>query len=97
MKTITTPVQWKSKSTEKITNELIKLIDLSSENDIQLHVGQINKKGTISIKDYFFSSLGTFKKEILQESKKSIYNDLEDMVYRSQLPYDEIIDKFGPK
>ena len=33
-----------------------------------------------------------FKDEILEEIKKVKYNDLEDLVYRFQLPYDEIID-----
>ena len=38
------------------------------------------------------SSLGTFKNEILEELKNDKYNDLEDLVYRFQLTYDEIID-----
>ena len=38
------------------------------------------------------SSLGTFKNEILEELKNVKYNDLEDLVYRFQLTYDEIID-----
>ena len=44
------------------------------------------------MKDYSLSSLGTFKNEILEELKKSEYNDLEDMVKRYQLTFDEIID-----
>ena len=46
--------------------------------------------------DYSSSSLDTFKSEILEELKnnciKSKYNDLEDMVCRMQLTYNEIID-----
>ena len=38
------------------------------------------------------SSLGTFETEILEEIKNVKYNDLEDLVYRFQLTYDEIID-----
>ena len=33
-----------------------------------------------------------FKNEVLEEFKKVEYNDLEDLVYRFQLFYDEIID-----
>ena len=38
------------------------------------------------------SSPGTFQIEIFEVSKNSKYNDPEDMVYRIQLTYDEIID-----
>ena len=38
------------------------------------------------------SSLGTFKNEIVEEFKNAEHNDLEDLVYRFQLTYDEIID-----
>ena len=34
----------------------------------------------------------TFKEEILEGLKKTKYNDLEDLVYRYQLTYDEIVD-----
>ena len=89
---ITTPGHWNSESAEKTIDELVKLIDLRSENDIDLHVQQVRKKGIILIKDYSLSSLGTFKSEILGEMKKSKYNDHEDMLYRLQLKYDETID-----
>ena len=42
--------------------------------------------------DYFLSSLGTFKNEILEKIKNSKQDDLKDMVYRFQLTHDEIID-----
>ena len=32
------------------------------------------------------------KYEIFKELKNSIYNDLEDLVYRMRLSYDEIMD-----
>ena len=32
------------------------------------------------------------KNEILEDLKKAKYNDLEDLVYRMRLSYDEIID-----
>ena len=33
-----------------------------------------------------------FKEEVIEELKNAIYNDLEDLVYRFQLTYDEFID-----
>ena len=59
------------------------------------------EKRIILIKDYSLSSLRKFKNEILEDSEKAKYNDLEDVVYRFQLTYDEIIVildlKFNPK
>ena len=43
-------------------------------------------------KDYLLSSLDIFKNEILEELKIAKYNDLEDLVFRFQLTYNEIID-----
>ena len=54
----------------------------------------------IGDKEYKLSDFDTQKNEILKEFKKIKYNDLEDMVYRFQLTYDEniaIVDlKFNP-
>ena len=66
---ITTPCHWNSKSAEKTFDELNKLIDLRSENDVELHVEQVRKKGIILINDYSLSSRGSFKKETLEELK----------------------------
>ena len=68
-----------------------------SPNGIELHVEQVRKKGIILISDYSLSSLGTFKNEIHEQLKNAKYNDLEDLVYRFQLAYDEIIDKLDLK
>ena len=38
-----------------------------------------------------FQTLILKKNEILKEIKNAKYNDLEDLVYRSQLTYDEVI------
>ena len=66
---ITIPGHCNSKSAEKTIDELVNLLELRSENDIELHTEQIRKKGLILIKDYSSSNLGTFK-EILEELKK---------------------------
>ena len=42
---ITTPGHWNSKSAEKTIDEIIELFELRSENDIELHVEQVRKKG----------------------------------------------------
>ena len=89
---IIVPGHWESKSAEETVDELNKLLDLRSENDIELHTEQVRKKGLILIKDYSLSNLDMFKNEILEELKMIKYNDLEDLVYRMQLTYDEIID-----
>ena len=44
------------------------------------------------MKGYSLSSLGTFNNEILEYKKRAKYNDLEDMVYRFQQTYHEIIE-----
>ena len=86
------PGHYETESAEKTIDELNKLLELRSQNGIDLHVEQVRKKGLILINDYSLSSLGMFKDEILEELKKVKYNDLEDLVYRFRLTYDEIMD-----
>ena len=50
------------------------------------------KKGLISINDYSLSSPGTFKEKILEVLKKPKYDDVEDLIYRFQITYDENTD-----
>ena len=83
---------YETESAEKTINELNKLLELRSQNGIELHVEQVRKKGLILTNDYSLSSLGMFKDEILEGLKNAKFNDLEDMVYRFQLTYDEIVD-----
>ena len=78
---ITTQSHWNSEAAEKTIDELNKLINLRSKNGIDLNVEQVRRKRINLIKDFFLSSLGTFKNEILEDLKKSKYNELEDMVY----------------
>ena len=82
---------YRNESDEKTIDELNKLLELRSQNGIDLHVEQVRKKGLILINDYSLSSLGMFKDEIREELKNVKYNDLEDLVYRFQLTYDEIM------
>ena len=89
---IIVPGHYEAESAQKTIDEPKRLLELRSQNGIELHVEQFRKKGLILINDYSLSSLGMFENEILEELKNVNFNDLEDMVYRSQLTYDEIID-----
>ena len=86
------PGHYQNKSDEETIDELNKLLELRSQNGIDLHDEQVRKKGLILINDYSLSSLDMFKNEILEELKKVKYNDLEDLVFRFRLTYDEIMD-----
>ena len=79
---IIVPGYYETKSAQKTIDELNNLLELRSQNGIELHVEQVRKKGIILIKDYSLSSLGMFEEEIFEELKKAKYNDLEDLVYR---------------
>ena len=76
-------------------NKLNKLFESRSENDIELHVKEVEKRGTrieIRNKEYKPSDFDTRKIEINKELKNKEYNDLEDMVFRMELTYDEDVD-----
>ena len=89
---ITLPCHWKSKSAEKTIDELNKLLELRS---LEMHVKEVRKRGNkikLGDNEYSLSDFDTEKNEILEEKKIAKNNDLEDLVYRTQLTYDEIID-----
>ena len=88
---IIVPGHYKTESAKKTIDKLNKLLELRSQNGIELHVEQVRKKGLILINDYSLSSLGMFKDKILEDLKNAKFNDLEDMVYRFQPTYDEIM------
>ena len=79
---------------KKTNNELNNLLELKSQNNIELHVQKVRERGN-QIKnggrECKLSDFDTFKNDILEELKNVKYNDLKDMVYRMQLTYDEII------
>ena len=61
---------------------------------------EVRKRGNkIKIEDneYKLSDFDTQKNEILEEIKNVKYNDLEDLVYRMRLSYDEVMDKLDLK
>ena len=67
---ITIPGHWENNSAEKTIDELNKLLELRSQNGIELNVEQVRKKGLNLLNDYSLSSLGMFKDELLEELKK---------------------------
>ena len=86
------PGHYLNESDEKTINDLNKLLELKS---LELHVNEVRKRGnTIKIgeKEYKLSDFDNQKYEILQELKNAKYNNLEDLVYRMRLSYDEIMD-----
>ena len=89
---INIPGHYQTESAEKIIDELNKLLELRS---LELHVKEVRKrrnKVKTGDNEYKLSNFDTRKNEILEELKNVKNNDLEDLVYRMQLTYDEIID-----
>ena len=85
---------WNSEDGEEIINKLNKLLELRSETDIELHVKDVEKRGTrIEIENscHNLRDFVLLRSEIHLEIKWVKYRDLEDMVYRIQLTYDESI------
>ena len=85
------PAHWETESAEKTINDLNKLLELKS---LDLHVEEVRKRGDkikIADKEYKLSDFDNQKYEILEELKNVKYNDLEDLVYRMRLSYDEIM------
>ena len=89
---IVIPGHYQNKSDEKTIDGLNKLLELKS---LELHVEEVKKRGNeikIGDKEYKLSDFDNQKYEIIEELKKVKYNDLEDLVYRMRLSYDEIMD-----
>ena len=86
------PGHYQNKSDEKTIDNLNKLLELKS---LELHVDEVRKRGNkikIGDNEYKLSDFDNQKHEILEEVKNAKYNDLEDLVYRMRLSYDEIMD-----
>ena len=86
------PGHYQNKSDGKTIDDLNKLSELTS---LELHVKEVRKRGNkikIGDNEYQLSDFDTEKNEILEELRNVKYNDLEILVYRVRLSYDEIID-----
>ena len=83
---------WETEFAEKTIDEVNRLLGLRS---LELHVNEVRKRGNkrkIGDKEYKVSDFDNQKYEIIEDLKKAKYNDLEDLVYRMKLTYDEIMD-----
>ena len=72
-------------------NDLNNLLELKS---LELHIEEVRKRGhkiKIGDNEYQLSDFDTQKNEILEELRNVKYNDLEDLVYRMRLSFDEIM------
>ena len=77
---------------EETINDLNKLLELKS---LELHVEEVKKRGNkikLADKEYTLSDFDNQKYEIIEKLKKVGYLDLQDLVYRMRLSYDEIMD-----
>ena len=89
---IIVPGHWKDEFSEKINNEVNRLLELRS---LESHVDEVRKRGnTIKIggKEYNLSDFDNHKYEIIKELKEAKYKDIRDLVQRMRLSYDEIMD-----
>ena len=85
------PGHYQTPFAEKTIDELNKLLELKS---LELPVAEVRKRGNrvkIGDNEYKLSDFDTQKHEIIEELKNAKYNDLEDLVYRMQLTYDDEI------
>ena len=86
------PGHYQNESDEKTIDNLNKLLELKS---LELHVEEVKKRGNkikIGNVEYQLSDFDNQKYQIIEELKNAKYNDLEDLVYRMRLSYDEIMD-----
>ena len=85
------PGHYETELAEKIIDELNRLLELRT---FKLHVNEVRERGKIikiGDKEYQLSDFDNQKYEIIEELKNVKYNDLEDLVYRMRLSYDEIM------
>ena len=86
------PGHYETESAEKTIDELNNILELRS---LELHVEEVRKRGNkikIGDNEYKLSDFDNQKNEILEEMKNVNYNDLEDLVYRMRLSYDDFLD-----
>ena len=86
------PGHYQNKSDEKTIDELNEFLELKS---LELHVEEVKKRGNkikIEDKEFKLSDSDDQKNVIIEELKNAKYNDIEDLVYRMRLSYDEIMD-----
>ena len=89
----TIPGHWSSRVGAEMIIRLQTLLKLGSENDIKLHLEELEKRGNLiktEEKESELSDLDSRKKQIIRELKNIEYNDLEYMAFRMELTYHEV-------
>ena len=81
---INIPGHYQTEFAEKIIDDLNKILELKS---LELHVNEVRERGSKLKLGKNELNLGDF-----EELKNTKYNNLENLVYRMQLTYNEIID-----
>ena len=78
--------------------KLKEMLEFRSQNDIEFHVKEFEKRGTrieIEKSGYNLAGFDPFKSKKLAELRRVKYHDLRDLVYRLELTYDEDMDVIG--
>ena len=83
---------WNSDDGVELTINLYNLLELRSENDIDLRSWKRGTRIEIENSGYILPGFDHFKNEIAAELKGVKYRDLGNMVYRLQLTYDGILE-----
>ena len=89
---ISSPYDWILVGGEELINKLKKLLEVRSQNDIELHGKDFEKRGTlveIGNSGYNLAGFDLYKSETLVELGRLKYKDLYNMVYRKELTYDD--------
>ena len=92
---VTTQGNCTSEGCGEFIGQLNELSELISENDIELQVKELQNRGTqkqIQKSGYSLAGFHNFKNEILVELERVKYKNLEDMVLRMEITYDENVD-----
>ena len=92
---ISTPSCSSPEGGEELDIQLNKLLEVRSENYMESQVKDVKKRRTrieLEISGYNLTSFDHFESEKIAELKRVTYKDLADMVYRTELTYDKIID-----
>ena len=86
---------WSSKVGGETFTKLKEILELGSQIDIDLHVEEVEKRGTRREKGnsgHSFASFDLFKREIVAELRRVKYKDPDHIVSGMELPNDEIVD-----
>ena len=98
---IITPGHWSTENDEETINKLNKLLDPRSENGLDLHINEVNKRGNIIVLDgeeyTYYNLIDRSKYNYIEMLKENRYDDIEDMVYRLEFTKNEYLDVLHPK